>query len=57
MIDIPVRVWVAGVVFLTVLTIAFQYAPQIVIGFVLLISFVLSGCTLLVSLAQHMEKK
>ena len=57
MTTIPASVWVSALVFITVLTIAFQYAPQIVIGFVLLVSFVLSGCTLLVSLAKYMDKK
>jgi hypothetical protein len=57
MTKIPASVWVSALVFITVLTISFQYAPQIVIGFVLLVSFVLSGCTLLVSLAKYMDKK
>jgi len=57
MTKIPVHVWIAGVVFLTVLTIAYQLAPEVIIGFVLFISFILSGCTLIVSLAKYMEKK
>ena len=50
MTKIPAYVWMAAAPFLTMLTIAYQYAPQIVIGFVLVTSFIISSCALLVAI-------
>jgi hypothetical protein len=50
MTKIPAHVWIASVAFLTVLTIAYLYAPQIVIGFVLVTGFIIPSCALLVAI-------
>jgi hypothetical protein len=57
MTKIPVRVWVATPVLATVLTIAYQIIPEIVIGFFMIVSFVISLAVLVGAFADYMDKK